>query len=176
MTFQVRDMLRKYGAANRGADPEEFRARFERTEELTRRAMEAVREGSDPRALQWVERAEEKLRQSEELMREGHATAAVRQLDQAHRLAQRALRQAGRNPDVEEFETAARRYEEQLRRTTQTMDGPPKSAAGELLRESEQHYQLARELARAGEESMQRAMAELHLAFRLLNRAADLSR
>jgi len=72
---------------------------------------------------------------------------------------------------VEDFERLAQRYEARFEVVGRLLaDNPDPTAAG-LMNESQEHYRLARELAPRSGDDLKRAMAEIRIAARLLERA-----
>jgi len=174
MTHQVREVLRKLAALAGAANPERLQAEYQRTAELVETALVAARETANDRAMQMAEQAEEMMRRGHILMEEGKPHAARRHMEQARKLAKHALSLTGPGGGQGTFEAATERYERMYERLAARLQESRNDAALDVLAESREHYRLARELATAGGESLQRANAELRLAFRLLERVRNL--
>jgi hypothetical protein len=171
LTLRVREMLRKLAAQLSQADPARFEAHYRRAEDLVTRALQKGQDAGDPTMIEQAERAREMLRLAQQNFEDGHPVAARRQLEQAHRIAQRIMRAGENRVTAEDFERLAQRYEAQFEQVAGRLaDNPDPNASG-LMNESQEHYRLARDLAPGGGDDLKRAMAEMRIAARLLQRA-----
>ena len=171
LTLRVREMLRKLAAQLSQADPARFEAMYRRTEDLVTRALEKASGSGVQTMMEQAERAREMLRLAQQDFEEGHPGVARRNLDQAHRIAQRVMRAGENRVTVEDFERLAQRYEARFEVVGRLLADNPDPTAGGLMNESQEHYRLARELAPRSGDDLKRAMAEIRIAARLLERA-----
>ena len=174
LTLQVREMLRKLQHHMSGTRPDEIRREVEQIVELVRRASGEAEESGQRHRIQLAERAREMLMRAQEALQDGRARAARQHLQQAERLAQQSLRLENRQRGAEEFEAAMMRYEQRREQLQLRLVDFPSREATRLLEESTEHHRLAREQATAQDGSPERAMAELRIAMRLLERAGEL--
>jgi hypothetical protein len=173
MTFQARELLNKVRLQAEEFDPARLEKEFRQTEELVARAMDVAQSASS-RVRQMAEQASNQLRRAHDFVSSGRYLAARHHLTQAQRLAHRALRLAAGDAGADDFERLSEQYEAGFARLSDGLQQNSHEGAAQLARESQQHFQLARELYQAGPESEERAFAELNLALRLLNKAKDL--
>lgn len=173
MTNQVREILTRLRLQMEEFDPNRLEEAFSRTEEIVTKATEAAGSASS-RVQELAEQAAHMLQRAHEFASNGQYLAAVHHLTQAQRLAHRALRLAGGQPDNDDYDRLAEQYQASFARIMDLLGQAPNEAAGNLIQESREHFRLSSELYQAGPESQERAFAELNLAMRLLNKAKDL--
>jgi len=174
LTLQVREMLRKLDHQMSGTDPRDMRARIEQVSDLVGRAFREAEESGQTHRIQLSERAREILMRARERLADGRLRAAHQHLEQAERLANQALRLENRERGPEEFEADMGRYEARLEQLQLRLVDYPSREATRLVEESMEHHRLAREQATAEDGTLERAMAELRIAMRLLERAGEL--
>jgi hypothetical protein len=178
LTLQVREQLRRLDLHLADGLPEQLRARFERTEELVRRASEEAARSGENQRMALAERAREMLGRAREKLADVRPRPAMQHLQQAERLAEQSLRLAGESAPPDDFEAVVARYEARLAMLEGRLAEYPSREASRLMEESHEHFRLARDLTGragdAGDNNRERAMAEMRIAIRLLERAAEL--
>lgn len=174
LTLQVREHLRKLQNLLPNGGAERFRERFEKVAELVRHALREAEDSGRKRRMQLAERAQEMLMRAKESAGSGRVRPAIRQLEQAERLAEQSLRLEGGQGGAQEFDAGMARYAERLEQLQMRLADHPSREASRLMEESTEHHRLAREQAGAKDGTPEQAMAELRIANRLLERAFEL--
>jgi hypothetical protein len=179
LTLQVREQLRRLDHRMADAVPAQLRARLDRTEEIVRQASDEAAAAGERQRTAMAERARAMLARAREEFADGRTRPALQHMEQAERLARRALRNAGEEGPPDDLEAAMSRYQARAEQIQARLNDFPSAEASRLLQESREHFRLAHELtdrngAPPDADVRERATAELRIAMRLLERAGEL--
>jgi len=178
LTLRVRQQLRRLDRRMSNAVPEGLRARFAYTQQIVKQASDEAAESGERQRMALAQRAREMLARAEEKIAAGHPKPALQHMEQAERFARQSMQAGPGGGPPDDMEAAATRYEARMALLENRLADHPSREATRLMEESQEHFRLARELAGQDNggpgEVRERAMAELRIAMRLMERALEL--